>query len=176
MRPGRASGCGAGLSLQRAEGKEGVVPARPSQTLERPCTWWLLPAGARRPPGETAGGSLSSNPTRPAHGAPNFAPRAPATYRVGFVSGQCWGGNVVKPGLAWAQSWYRHLLAESAEKEDITHCWKLFFSQLNMRFPLPASPFFELSKTKFAGGFIQCYTLTPSLSASAICVWNLEKP
>lgn len=77
---------------------------------------------------------------------------------------------MVKPGLAWAQSWYRHLLAKSAEKEGITHCWKLFFSQLKMRFPLPASPFFELSKNKFAGSFILWYTLTPSLSASATCI------
>lgn len=51
------------------------------------------------------------------------------------------------------------LNSQSAGKEDITHCWKLFFFQLKMRFPLSAQYLFELSKNKSAISFIQWYTL-----------------
>lgn len=82
-------------------------------------------------PWEIAGGLLSLS-TLPAHRAPQLCTHLPHSAAVLL-------GHVVKPGLARAQSWYRHLLAKSAEKEDITHCWKLFFPPIKNAF-LPLSP------------------------------------
>lgn len=75
-----------------------MVPARSSQTWNSGVSGELVPAGpAGRPPAvpgdrpaEIAGGLLSPASPSPPVVPPNFTPHAPATYRLGFVSGQCW--------------------------------------------------------------------------------------
>lgn len=141
-RPGPGAPLGRGAVSARGGGREGVVPrsSRARTAGADRVSACGPPAGPEVAPREVAEACSALTPLS----APTVSPQLDTsrTCHTGlrFCIWTRLEGNVAKPGLAWAQSWYPHLLAKSAEKEDITHCWKLFFPPIKNAFSSPSQP------------------------------------